>query len=358
MGNPRKKYEEYQRQRKEIARQQKINELKNWLIANNVADEGTINLIAATDPTRLYPMQQTAIQNIQDAALSGNANPYAIQIPTMDTITPKIEETLLNTITSGLTSRGFDEELLSKYNPDITRAITREISAVPEESRKTEKEFNAFLNPQNLIEEILNSANADYRRGITSNLTNKYTPTYAYEQLPNTYDDAIIDEILNEQFSSIDQRITDAIQSGYLNPIGAEGARKELENQRTGARTYLQGIGSDYIKSGRQDITNAIEEALNFAGQSNITNRFDPTSWDTQITNTLQELQGNIAGNLRGAIAGQDFFDPTQIITKGSLRQGFINPATQSNRAPLLAAINRNNNEQYPHRRLTNRGEF
>jgi hypothetical protein len=80
------------------------------------------------------------------------------------------------------------------------------------------------------------------------------------------------------------------------------------------------------IQNRRADINTQIQDALSRAGSVELGQSFDPNSYISRINQRVGEFQSNLEGDIGAALAGQQFFDIGDVITRGGMAQGVANP--------------------------------
>lgn len=204
----------------------------------------------------------------------------------------------------------------------------------------------------NLIGDLRNEQIKQFERGI-----NEFAPE-GFEQtaFASTADDAIIDAILGEQFSEASDAIMRARDRGTLNDAGFRYAMDNLNTQRAGANSRLQGIGGGILEGYRGELSGIVNNARTGASGFDFGDTFDPDTYRTQLETRQGELSGGLEGAIRNAIGGEQFFNTSDLIQKGGIGQGATNNG--ANAPALAAALSNRKKQEEEQRGLGTQGSF
>ena len=104
----------------------------------------------------------------------------------------------------------------------------------------------------------------------------------------------------------------------------------------------MQDIGGGILEQGRNELRDVANQGFTQARNYRFGDVFDPTTTQTNITNRQNEFMGNLEGNIRGAVGGEQFFNTDDLISRGGAAQGVTNPAgTTTGLLDVLSARNK-----------------
>lgn len=194
----------------------------------------------------------------------------------------------------------------------------------------------------------------DKQRSAYTQQINQFAPNnFANDRVSSTADDAIIAQILGEQYNPAAEQIQRAYERGTLNDTGFQTAQNILGQQRSTANAQLQSTGGGVLQSLRDQLSGIGQEARTRASSYELGDVFDPTSYQNRIDTTYNEGISGLEGNIRNAIGGQQYFDIGSILSRGATSQG----VTNSQRG-LFDAFQARENDRSKQRGLGTQGVF
>lgn len=198
---------------------------------------------------------------------------------------------------------------------------------------------------------VLDTEQARRRSDYTQQAGNAFAPDFSKTALPDTYDDNVIDQILNEQFGQTKGLLDNQRARGNLNDIGYNSGMNELSNQKSAGFAKLQGIGGDVLNNYRTTLDQIGNEANSRAGSYTLGQNFNLGDFQSRA-NTAEEGFGK---TLEGDIRSQtpELFDASKLITRGGAAQG-----AQNNTRALFSALDQNARRRDTARGLGTEGVF
>ena len=198
---------------------------------------------------------------------------------------------------------------------------------------------------------VLDQEQARRRADFTQQAGKAFAPDFSKTALPDTYDDNVIDQILNEQFGQTKGLLDNQRARGNLNDIGYNSGMNELNNQKSAGFAKLQGIGGDVLSNYRNTLDQIANEANSRAGAYTLGQNFNLGDY-TGRANTAETGFGK---TLEGDIRSQtpQLFDASQLITRGGQAQG-----AQNNTRALFQALDQNARRRDTQRGLGTEGVF
>lgn len=178
----------------------------------------------------------------------------------------------------------------------------------------------------NIADLVLGQATDTARRNY-GNAFNEFAPTgFADTRVASTLDDAIIQQILMEQYNPALEQVQRAYERGTLNDTGYNTAQELLGQQRTTAEAQLQNTGGTILSAMRDRLSGIANEGRTAASQYELGTTFDPNVYKTRLDTAYNEGVSGLEGNLRNQIGGTQYFDIGSILSRGATSQGVTNP--------------------------------
>lgn len=244
------------------------------------------------------------------------------------------------------------------YDPGLFETeIGREISNISGRVPQFDPAPGGYFNGRDIGDIVLNRMQGDKRRGYESQLFNIAPDGFARNAIPDTADDAILQAILTPEYEKATLGLNDAMNRGILSNQGFMSAQKALEQQKASASSKLNQIGSDVLETGRNSLRGIRDSELDRVNNYRIGQpELDFSGISDRIGQSTNEFKGNLEGNIRSALGGEQLFDIGSLI--GSARQGSYNPARAPEAQGLVQAIADRDKKKETTRSTSNSGAF
>jgi hypothetical protein len=177
-----------------------------------------------------------------------------------------------------------------------------------------------------LWENTLSGAKTQQRNKLTKGYESEVPTGFESTYIPDTADDALIQNIINEQYGEADEYLNRAKARGTLNDTGYGSASRALAQQKAGAVDRANTLGMGVLETGRQSLKDIDKQARQGLTNWDFGDQYDPSSWSGKIKTGAQTFTGGLEGKLRNAFGETEFFDPEALIAKGGKTQGAVNP--------------------------------
>lgn len=216
--------------------------------------------------------------------------------------------------------RYFQEQGLdpTQFDGAITRGANSKKSAVPFLDAAPGSYFSG------LGQSVFDSETESKRNKATKDINSFSRDGFSRDTIKDTSDDAFIDSILEEQYLDSQRRIEGQKARGTLNDFGLTQALKDLDRQKSGARTNLDALGGGVLEQGRGKLNNIASSGRTAAQQIALGDEFDPFKYQRDINDEAASFFAGLGDKIKG-IAPQDLFDLSSAFQIGGRKQGVTN---------------------------------
>lgn len=209
-----------------------------------------------------------------------------------------------------------DYGIMSSYQTALDKAK----SIVPELDANPGTYFGS-----DLWENTLSGVKTGQRNKLTKGYESEVPTGFESTYIPDTADDALIQNIINEQFGEAGEYLTRAQSRGTLNDTGYNTASRALGQQKAGAIERANQLGLGVLEQGRTSLKDIDKQARQGLSNWDFGDSYDPSSWSGKIKTGASTFTGGLEGKLRNAFGETEFFDPEALIAKGGKAQGAVN---------------------------------
>jgi hypothetical protein len=144
---------------------------------------------------------------------------------------------------------------------------------------------------------------------------------FASKRIDDTVDDSIIEAILAEQYQTGENYIRNLLDRGVVTNSGFEGARKNLEGQRAGAKSRLSETGMGLLNKGRGDAENLVNTDRSSVSNMRLGTAYDPYDLGTRLNNQFTDFFANLGDKFRAA-SPTNLFDTSGLAGIAGASQG------------------------------------
>jgi hypothetical protein len=222
-------------------------------------------------------------------------------------------------------------EGLAEFQNIIATGIEREnIGLGPD---ITESQFRTVFDDPNLGQTILGEEEALRRRSFGQEIGQAF-PGDPFQPL----DEKIIDSIVQERQGPAQQQISRFGARGNLNPTGGQTANIFIQRQVPEARERIGEVGAGVLGGYERDVGEIRGRAEQQAGGYKLgEDLFDVTPFSEERRGLIEERQGTLGADVRGAIGSEPLFDVSGALRAGGRAQGVV--SGQGQNQPLLDQI-------------------
>jgi hypothetical protein len=208
------------------------------------------------------------------------------------------------------------------YMDRINQAVADQQALIPTNDKNAGSYFG-----KDFVDNVINGITASERGKVTKQVSSKYSPTFADNMFSNDANDSYINKILEGQRTEATQSIDRARARGNLDDMGYGRAQARIGELSSAGFNTANTLADAKIQGYRGSVNDIINNAKSAAGAYNLGDSFNLDDYDAQIANKQTEFGKNVEGDTNAALSGQTFFDIGDILNKGGIAQGAVNPS-------------------------------
>jgi hypothetical protein len=178
---------------------------------------------------------------------------------------------------------------------------------------------------RNVGSDIIKNNETTNRNSYNNTFNSQYGNNWANTAIGDTSDDAILENILNEQKDPVNQYLQRAKDRGTLNGSGYDHAMQEFERQMTAARAKLNTIGTDVITGNRTKLNDERQRAADAISGYKFGQDFKLDDYTSGLSSKANNFLGTLEGDIRNQLSGVKLFDQNALLLSGGQAQGPIN---------------------------------
>ena len=221
------------------------------------------------------------------------------------------------TVNDYFTGKGVDP---TKYSSSIEQQLNNILAGI---SPTDENPGQAFGSAGSSIWEQLQTGE---RNKAQSTLNKVFAPNFETQRVPWTLDDPYLASIEQEQFTDADSIIRNMLDRGVLTTGGYDAAKKDLENQRAGAKTRLNEVGTGILGKEQESLRGIANKARQAAGDLQLGDSLDPYTYSTEADTGFNDFLSTLGDQIRSALPGK-LFNTAGLAAIGGAAQGAGNTA-------------------------------
>lgn len=265
--------------------------------------------------------------------------------------TPVSYDTISGLAHQGALAQADQAATARNLNPaDFDGLFNTEIDKILGAQPQFSTDFRAPFGPD-FGNSVLDQEQARRRADYTQQAGKAFAPDFSKNALPDTFDDNVIDQILNEQFGQTKGLLDNQRARGNLNDIGYNSGMNELNNQKSAGFAKLQGIGGDVLNNYRNTLDQIGNEANTRAGSYTLGQNFNLGDFQNRANTAESGFNNTLEGDIRSQTP--QLFDASSLITRGGQAQG-----AQNNTRALFQALDQNARRRDTQRGLGTEGVF
>jgi hypothetical protein len=179
-----------------------------------------------------------------------------------------------------------------------------------------------------LIDSTLNREQSARRDRNMRAIRQTFQPNAEVSLFADTMDDPFIESVITRQRGEAMTSLDNARRRGNLDDRGYEAALARLGEQERAARAEANTIGSTVLADYRNQLRGVADQAKEAAGGYMLGDNFDAGTYRNRWNSLTQDFNNRLEGDVLGRLSGETFFDLGDIITRGGVAQGAVNPRT------------------------------
>lgn len=143
--------------------------------------------------------------------------------------------------------------------------------------------------------------------------------------IPNTADDAIIQEILGSARGEADKYTQNLMDRGVVTNAGFAAAQGDVAAQEAKVRALLNSLGGQVLTEGRGQLTDIANRGRMDASGLRLGQAFDPNTYKTQIDQAFADITSGLGDSLKALIPEGGLFQTSGLAAKAGAGQGAQN---------------------------------
>ena len=259
--------------------------------------------------------------------------PEADQLLIDEGFNPQQIQLLKQEARNALSQQAFEGLQGTAINPGLSEEEFNKILAAGVERENvrlgpdiTESQFRTVFDDPNLGQAILGEEESLRRQSFGQEIEQAF-PGGVFQSL----DDDIVSSIVEERQGPAQQQISRFGARGNLNPTGGQTANLFIQGQVPEARRRVEEIGSGVLGGYRGDIGEIRGRAEEQAGGYQLgEGLFDVAPFSEERGSLIEERQGTLGADVRGAIGDDPLFDVTGALRAGGRAQGVVSGRGQN----------------------------
>lgn len=198
----------------------------------------------------------------------------------------------------------------------------------------TGADYSTAFSPT-MLDEILGGARTQQRNKLTNTYNTMLPDYYAEDRFGATSDDAILNSILDQQYSDAMADLQAARGRGQATQSVYDRALRDLNTGKATANTDLQNIGRGVRQSDIENVNKRRTSSLGNIANWDFGTTYDPAAETGRVRSYADELGSTLEGDIRGAVGSREFFDVNSLLGKASARIGNQTTPTTTGTAAL-----------------------
>jgi hypothetical protein len=290
------------------------------------------SLASQVPSTTLGTLAGAATTMTLNQALLANT-PEADDLLEQQGYTPQQIQYLKQEARNRLSQGAFDRLIADVQNPGLSQEEFNKVlaSGIERENlalgpQVTQQQFDTVFDNPNLGQNILGEEEGLRRQSFGQDISSAF-PGDAFQSL----DDNIIDSIVQERQGPAQQQISRFEARGNLNPTGGKTANQFIQSQIPQAQETVRQVGEGVLggyQSNIQDVRDRAEQQA--SGYKLGDELFDVTPFSTERSGLVEQQQGQLGSDVRGALGSEPLFDVSGALQSAGRAQGVVSGQGQN----------------------------
>ena len=208
----------------------------------------------------------------------------------------------------------------------IGDAYRREINRINSNMPSTEINAGTYYG-DDIFDDIISDITTRERNSYTNQFNSTYAPGFSYDTFGDTYDDDIINQILDSRIADAQATLDRAYARGKVNDVGYDSMLSGLTEQRSTANSTLQGLGGGVLAGYRSNLESLADTTRNQIGSYTL-GGYDPIAgFQSRLDNKIAGYNNTLEGDILAALGDTALFDTSSLLSKAGASQGVTNSA-------------------------------
>ncbi len=242
-----------------------------------------------------------------------------------------------NTAYTTLASMGLDQATTDSLMGSLNDQFQNKYNA----AGLSANDYSNVFDPQSVLDSVVGTAQTGKRTGYTTQINSLFSGVDPNKDFADTADDQYISDIVGKQYSDASSALERAMKRGALTDSGYASGMSYLGDQNKSALSTAQSLGGAVLNKNRETLGGIKSGAQTAASGYTLGSKFDANDYLNQYNTKKGALSENLGGDIANALAGQNWFDVGDVLTKAGYAQGAQNTAalTDGFGTPNAAAI-------------------
>lgn len=239
--------------------------------------------------------------------------------------------------TTRLQNMGLDADT-TKY---LQGLFDTKLNTLKDTAGTASNDYSGTFDPDAVLNSVLDTERTARRGGYTTQARsafNGYDPTSDFS---DTADDKYINDIVGRQYDDAFSSLQRARARGALTDQGYNAGLSYLGEQRGTANSTAQTLGGAVLTRDRTALSDIKDRASTDAGAWDFGGTFDTNKYLTDYANKRTDLSSNLGSDISSALAGQNWFNVGDVLSKAGYAQGAQNTKSLASGydTPALSAL-------------------
>lgn len=246
-------------------------------------------------------------------------------------------DTAKGTATSRLGAMGLDDATTAQ----LSGLVGNKFQSIYDTAGTSANDYSGVFDADAVLNSVLGTERTGRRGGYSTAVNAAFNGVDPTTDFADTADDQYINDIVGRQYTDATSALERAKARGSLTNTGYSSGLAYLGDQRNTAMSTAQTLGGAVLARDRGELSGIKSKAATDAGAWDFGQTFDPNKYLTDYTNKKTALSEGLGGEISNALAGQNWFNVGDVLTKAGYAQGAQNvkPLQSGFDTPALAAL-------------------
>lgn len=237
-----------------------------------------------------------------------------------------------------LTAMGLDQDTYGLLGGRLDTALNNAYS----NAGLSSNDYTGVFDPNAILNSVLDTQRLANRGGYVTQARSAFSGYDPLTAFDDTSDDSYINDIVSRQYGDAASALERARARGALTDTGFNAGLNYLGEQKGTALSNAQTLGGSVLTRNRDTLSGIQSKASYDAGNWDFgQSAFDANKYLDQYKSKQSELQGSLGNDISNALAGQNWFNVGDVLTKAGYAQGAQNTKSLASGydTPALSAL-------------------